>query len=200
MGRSEVNMDILWRPACGRVWAYGCSDQTVDDDVSLAARIFGDEAVHEVQELDTPATPVMTGLDQTGGDLQRGEQRRPAMALIVMSETGQRLAVGQPRAGSRTNFSTVNRLNQSSIDIAEKIPVWGMPPAPENFVGMTKDPVLAIWRAMKPLAEVGSRIDAPYILKIVMAAETILFGLVRALARRLDGSGSTLHVDKPTPS
>src|SRR5215831_20683695 len=76
MGRSEVNMDILWRPACGRVWAYGCSDQTVDDDVSLAARIFGDEAVHEVQELDTPATPVMTGLDQTGGDLQRGEDRK----------------------------------------------------------------------------------------------------------------------------
>jgi len=82
-----------------------------------------------------------------------------------------------------------------------KIEAWGMPPnSGVNFVGMTKDPVLAIWQAMKPLAEVSSRIDAPDIVKIVMEAETILFGIVRALARRLDGSGSTLDIDEPTSS
>jgi hypothetical protein len=74
----------------------------------------------------------------------------------------------------------------------------------ENLAGMTKDPVLAIWQAMKPLAEVGSRTDAPDILKIVTEAEMILFGLVRALARRLDGSGSTLAMNgrrnEPIPS
>ena len=62
---------------------------------------------------------------------------------------------------------------------------------------MTNDPILAIWQAMKPLADVGSRIDAPDIVKIVTEAEMILFGLVRALARRLDNSASTLAVDEP---
>jgi hypothetical protein len=41
--------------------------------VDLAARMFGDDAVHEVQELDAPAAPVMAGFDQAGGDLQSRE-------------------------------------------------------------------------------------------------------------------------------
>jgi hypothetical protein len=65
---------------------------------------------------------------------------------------------------------------------------------------VSKDPVLAIWQAMKPLAEVGPRIDAPDISKIVTEAEMVLFGLVRALARRLDSSGSALTVDQPISS
>jgi hypothetical protein len=58
-------------------------------------------------------------------------------------------------------------------------------------VGTTKDPALAIWQAMKPLAKVGARTDAPDVVKIVTEAEIILFGLVRALSRRLENSEST---------
>jgi hypothetical protein len=63
---------------------------------------------------------------------------------------------------------------------------------PEKILmGITKDPALAIWQAMKPLAEVGARTDAPDVVKIVTEAEIILFGLVRALFRRQENSGST---------
>jgi hypothetical protein len=48
------------------------------------------------------------------------------------------------------------------------------------LVAFSRDPALAIWQAMKPLAEVGARTDAPDIAKIVTEAEIILFGLVRA--------------------
>ena len=51
-------------------------------------------------------------------------------------------------------------------------------------MAFSRDPALAIWQAMKPLAEVGARTDAPDIVKIVTEAEIILFGLVRALSRR----------------
>jgi hypothetical protein len=58
-------------------------------------------------------------------------------------------------------------------------------------VAFSRDPALAIWQAMKPLAEVGARTDAPDIVKIVTEAEIILFGLVRALSRRREISEST---------
>jgi hypothetical protein len=44
--------------------------QIVQDDVNFAARMFGDGAVHEVQELDPPAPPVMAAPNQAGGDVQ----------------------------------------------------------------------------------------------------------------------------------
>jgi hypothetical protein len=34
-------------------------------------------------------------------------------------------------------------------------------PTGENLVAFSKDPVLAIWQAMKPLADVQMRLDAP---------------------------------------
>jgi hypothetical protein len=59
------------------------------------------------------------------------------------------------------------------------------------LVAFSRDPVLAVWQAMKPLAEIGARTDASDIAKIVTEAEIILFGLVRALSRRLENSEST---------
>src|SRR5580704_18184468 len=51
---------------------------------------------------------------------------------------------------------------------------------------------------MKPLAEIGARTDASDIAKIVTEAEIILFGLVRALSRRLENSESTsVTADRP---
>jgi hypothetical protein len=44
------------------------------------------------------------------------------------------------------------------------------------LVAFSRDPVLAVWQAMKPLAEIGARTDASDIAKIVTEAEIILFG------------------------
>jgi len=62
-------------------------------------------------------------------------------------------------------------------------------------VAFSRDPALVIWQAMKPLAEVGARTDAPDAAKIITEAEIILFGLVRALSRRLENSESTVAAD-----
>jgi len=39
------------------------SVQVVQNDVNLAARMIDDDAIHEMQELDAPAPPVMAGFD-----------------------------------------------------------------------------------------------------------------------------------------
>ena len=62
-------------------------------------------------------------------------------------------------------------------------------------MAFSRDPALVIWQAMKPLAEVGARTDAPDAAKIITEAEIILFGLVRALSRRLENSESTVAAD-----
>ena len=71
--------------------------------------------------------------------------------------------------------------------------LWGRSTQPrrENLVAFSRDPALAIWQAMKPLAEVGARTDTPDIAKVVTEAEIILFGLVRALSRRRQNMVST---------
>jgi hypothetical protein len=58
------------------------------------------------------------------------------------------------------------------------------------LVAFSKDPVLAIWQAMKHLAEVDARTDAADISKILAEAEMILFGLVLALIKRSEITGS----------
>ena len=60
--------------------------QVVQDDVHFPVGMLGD-AVHEVQKLDPPAAPVMSGFDQTGGDLQGREQGGRAMAFVLVVET-----------------------------------------------------------------------------------------------------------------
>src|SRR6202030_4212805 len=65
-------------------------------------------------------------------------------------------------------------------------PSWDPCRPGESLVAFSRDPVLAVWQAMKPLAEIGARTDASDIAKIVTEAEIILFGLVRALSRRLE--------------
>ena len=58
-------------------------------------------------------------------------------------------------------------------------------------MAFTKDPALAIWQAMKPLAAMHIRTDTPAIAKILTEAETILFGLILALVRRPEFAGLT---------
>ena len=94
MGRDEMKMDVLVaREPAIRFGLVGV--QIVQDDVQLAIGIVGDEAVHKMQKFDPPAAAVVTALDQSGGDLKGGEQRRGAVAFVIVAEPGQRFAIGQ---------------------------------------------------------------------------------------------------------
>ena len=97
--------------------------------------------------------------------------------LAQMGPSGIRAQIG-PKLRSGT-------FNKGSIGLVA-MSVLGTPCRPgESLVAFSRDPVLAVWQAMKPLAEIGARTDASDIAKIVTEAEIILFGLVRALSRRL---------------
>jgi hypothetical protein len=73
--------------------------EIVQNDVDFAARVVGDDAVHEIQELDPPAALVMAGLDHSGGHLQRREQGGRASPLVLMVDS-----FNQPWAGSRAGM------------------------------------------------------------------------------------------------
>jgi len=96
VGRGEVKMDILVaRPPAIVFGLMGV--QVVQDDVNPPAGMAGENAVHEVQELEAPAAPIMAGFDQTGGHLQSCEQCRRAMAFVLVVEAGERLAIRHPQ-------------------------------------------------------------------------------------------------------
>jgi hypothetical protein len=64
-------------------------------------------------------------------------------------------------------------------------------PTGEILVTFAKDPVLAIWQAMKRLSEVNARTDAADISEILVEAETMLFGLILTLIKRPEIAGSS---------
>src|SRR6201993_775791 len=69
VGRREVKMDVL--VACQPAIVFGLMGvQIVENDMNLAVGIGGDDAVHEIQELDAATAPVMAGFDQTGGHFE----------------------------------------------------------------------------------------------------------------------------------
>jgi hypothetical protein len=59
-------------------------------------------------------------------------------------------------------------------------------------VTFSKEPVLAIWQAMKHLSEVNVRTDAADISKGLSEAETMLFGLIQMLIKRPEIAESVL--------
>ena len=63
-----------------------------------------------------------------------------------------------------------------------------------------REPALAIWQATKCLAEIQARTDAPEISKVIAEAEVILFGLVLALVRRSEISGSPPTLARGRPN
>ena len=60
-----------------------CVLKLLEDDVKLATREGGDDAVHEAEELDTAAALGMRRDDPAGGDFERCEQGRGAVPLVV---------------------------------------------------------------------------------------------------------------------
>ena len=67
--------------------------EIVEDDVDLALRLRGDDAVHEVEEFDPSAALLVGHRDLAGGDLEGGEQGAGAMASVVVRLAGERPAV-----------------------------------------------------------------------------------------------------------
>ncbi len=75
-------------------------------------RVSHDDLVHEVEELDAPSAPLVHGRDFAGGHFESGEQRRRAIALVIMSLAGQRPSVGQPQVMMLTMDSPVSRVRR----------------------------------------------------------------------------------------
>ena len=73
--------------------------EVVEDDVNLPLGMRGHDAVHEVEELDAPAAPIVLGSHLAGSNVESSEQSRGAMPLVVMRVAGQRTAVGQLEMG-----------------------------------------------------------------------------------------------------
>src|SRR5437764_13055291 len=92
-GRGEMEMDVgvFLEPALVLLMRV----EMVDDDVTLAIRECGNDAVHEAEELDTAAPLGMRRDDPSGGDFERGEQGRGAVPLVVVALPGQGASVRQ---------------------------------------------------------------------------------------------------------
>ena len=59
--------------------------EVVEDDVEVAIREGGNDAVHEAEELDTAAPLGMRGNDRSGGDFERCEQGPGPVPPVVVA-------------------------------------------------------------------------------------------------------------------
>src|SRR5215510_9016484 len=75
MGRRKMEMDVLV-PRKPAVVLGLVGIEIVQDHMDLAAGMFGNQAVHEIEELDATAALIMAGFDQASGNIEGGEQGR----------------------------------------------------------------------------------------------------------------------------
>ena len=87
----ELHVGVLLEPVL--VLLVGV--EVVQDDVKLAVGKGGDDAVHEAQKLDAAPAFGMSRDDLSGGDFERGKQRRRAVPLVIVALAGQGAPVGQ---------------------------------------------------------------------------------------------------------
>ena len=92
--RREVEAHI-WVPLEPTVVARLVGTEVIEHDVDGRVRPSGDDAVHEVEELDAPPALLVRRRHLAGGDLEGGKQRRSAVALVIVAVTAQRPAVWQ---------------------------------------------------------------------------------------------------------
>ena len=76
--------------------------EIIEDDVKLAIRKGGNDAVHEAEELDATAPIRMRGDDLSRGDLECCKQGRRAMPLVVVALAGQGAPVRQLQIALRS--------------------------------------------------------------------------------------------------
>ena len=87
MGRGKMEMDVLV-PRQPAVVLGLVGIEIVQNHMDLAAGLFANQAVHEIEEFDAPAALIMAGLDQAGGDIERGEQGRGPVTFVGVAEPG----------------------------------------------------------------------------------------------------------------
>src|SRR3954454_12410635 len=110
-GWREVQRDprVLGQPLVDVVVLVGVV--VVEHDVQRAARVSARDLFEEVQELGF-AVAVITAIDHAAGrDLQRGEQRGRAVALVVV-----RRALGHPGPQGQDRLRAVQRLDLGLLD------------------------------------------------------------------------------------
>jgi len=69
--------------------------EIVQNYMDLAAGMFGNQTVHEIEELDAPAALIMADLDQASGHIERGEKGRGSVTFVGITEPCHRSAIGQ---------------------------------------------------------------------------------------------------------
>src|SRR5580704_3446626 len=94
MGRRKMEMDVLVPRQPAVVFGL-VGIEIVQNHMDLAAGMFGNQAVHEIEELDTPAALIMAGLDQASGNVEGGEQGRGLMTFVGVAEPCHGFAIGQ---------------------------------------------------------------------------------------------------------
>jgi hypothetical protein len=94
MGRRKMEMDVLVPRQPAVVFGL-VGIEIVQNHMDLPAGMIGNQAVHEIQELDATAALIMAGLDQASGNIEGGEQGRGAVTFVCMAEPCHRFAIGQ---------------------------------------------------------------------------------------------------------
>ena len=87
----EVHFGVLLEPTL--ILLVGV--EVVDDDVKLAIRKGGNDAVHEAEELHATAPFRMRGYNLAGSDLECCKQGRRSVPLVIVALSGQGAAVRQ---------------------------------------------------------------------------------------------------------
>jgi hypothetical protein len=88
----KVHVGVAGKPTIGLRLA---GVEVVEDVMDLSIRMLGHKAVHEIEEPDAPAAPVMIGPNLAGRDIEYDEQGRGAVPLVVVRLAGERAPVGK---------------------------------------------------------------------------------------------------------
>src|SRR5215510_7968519 len=81
MGRRKMEMKVLVPSQPAVVFGL-VGIEIVQNHMDLAAGMSGNQAVHEIQELDATAALIMAGFDQASGNIEGGEQGRGPVTLV----------------------------------------------------------------------------------------------------------------------
>src|SRR5246127_751893 len=144
-GEMEVNVGVALEPTIGlglvRV-------EVVEDDMNGCVRISGDDIVHEVEEFDAPSALLVSGGHLAGGHFEGGEQRRGAVALIVVAVTGQRSAIRKLQIALRS----LQRLDRGLLVDADHNRILGWRHVEPDYIGRLSDKfgVIALTPGLAP--------------------------------------------------
>src|SRR5271163_4874307 len=94
MGRRVMEGDVLMPSEPPVVFGL-MGGEIVEDDMDVAALIGGDDLVHEGEELDAAAAFCVAADDFASGDIERGEEGRGAVPLIIMRLARHRPSIRQ---------------------------------------------------------------------------------------------------------